>query len=160
MIIVAKLLGSAIIAVVGAGYGVLISVLATSAATAASEAGRWDAIGLIMLGSVLVQLIAQLSGAGWGLLLGSSALAIVADVAVPLELWIVACAIPALHGVQAWLTPFASVQNLLQATWTLRIGPRWVWSCLCGWLRSVPLGYSGCATFAESSDVEFFQHRV
>lgn len=68
---------------------------------------------MIILGSMLVQLIAQLSGAGWGLLLGSSALAIVADVAVPLGLWIGAGAIPALHGVQAWLAPFASVQNLL-----------------------------------------------
>jgi hypothetical protein len=113
VIIVAKLLASPIIAVVGAAYGVLISVLATSAATPAAEEGRWDAIGMIILGGVLVQLIAQLSGAGWGLLLRSSALAIVADVAVPLGLWIVAGAIPALHGVQAWLTPFASVRNLL-----------------------------------------------
>ena len=89
VIIVAKLLASAIIALVGAAYGVLISVLATSAATPAADERRWDAIGMIILGSALVQLIAQLSGAGWGLLLRSSALAIVADVAVPLGLWII-----------------------------------------------------------------------
>ena len=68
---------------------------------------------MIILGSVLVQLIAQLSGAGWGLLLRSSALAIVADVVVPLGLWIITGAIPALQGVQAWLAPFSSARNLL-----------------------------------------------
>ena len=87
--ITAKLLASALIAVAGASYGVLISVLATSAAALPADQDRWDAAGLIILGSVLVQLIAQLSGAGWGLLLGSSALAIAADVVVPLGLWIV-----------------------------------------------------------------------
>jgi hypothetical protein len=112
LIIVAKLLASAIVALGGAAYGVLISALVTTAATPAAEE-PWDAIGMIILGSVLVQLVAQLSGAGWGLLLRSSVLAIVADVAVPLGLWIVAGAIPALHGVQAWLTHFASVRNLL-----------------------------------------------
>ena len=112
-IIVAKLLASAVIAVAGAGYGVLISLVATSAAAPAADQGRWDAIGLIILGSVLVQLIAQLSGAGWGLLLRSSSLAIAADVVVPLGLWIVTGSVPALQGVQAWLAPFSSVRNLL-----------------------------------------------
>ena len=111
--IVAKLLASAVIAVAGAGYGVLISLVATSAAAPAADQGRWDAIGLIILGSVLVQLIAQLSGAGWGLLLRSSSLAIAADVVVPLGLWIVTGSVPALQGVQAWLAPFSSVRNLL-----------------------------------------------
>ena len=112
-IIVAKLLASVIIAVAGAAYGVLLSVLATSAATPGAGEGRWNATGMIILGSVLVQLIAQLSGAGWGLLLGSSPLAIVADVIVPLGFWIITGAVPGLQGVQEWLTPFASVRNLL-----------------------------------------------
>jgi hypothetical protein len=112
-LITAKLLASMIIAVTAAFGGVLISVLATSAAARAPDEGRWQATGMIILGSVLVQLIAQLIGAGWGLLLGSSALAIAADVVVPLGLWIVTGAVPGLHGIQAWLTPFASVRNLL-----------------------------------------------
>jgi hypothetical protein len=111
--ITAKLLASALIAVVGASCGVLISVLATSAAATPADQGRWHGIGMIILGSVLVQLIAQLSGAGWGLLLGSSVLAIAADVVVPLGLWIVAGTVPGVHGVQAWLAPFASVRNVL-----------------------------------------------
>jgi hypothetical protein len=112
-IIAPKLLASAVIAVAGAGYGVLISLVATSAAAPAADQGRWDAIGMIILGSMLVQLIAQLSGAGWGLLLRSSPLAIAADVVVPLGLWIVTGAIPALQGVQPWLAPFSSARNLL-----------------------------------------------
>jgi hypothetical protein len=112
-IVAAKLLASTIIAVAGSAYGVLISVLATSTAVPAADEARWEAIGMIILGSLLVQLIAQLSGAGWGLLLGSSALAIAADVVVPLGLWIITGAVPGLLGVQAWLAPFASAQNLL-----------------------------------------------
>jgi ABC-2 type transport system permease protein len=113
VIIAAKLLASVIIAVAGAAYGVLIAVLGTSAAAPAAAEGRWDAIGMIILGSVLVQLIAQLSGAGWGLLLGSSAVAITADVVVPLGLWTVTGAVPGLQGIQQWLAPFASAQHLL-----------------------------------------------
>jgi ABC-2 type transport system permease protein len=107
VIIAAKLLASVIIAVAGAAYGVLISVLGTSAAAPAAAEGRWDAIGMIILGSVLVQLIAQLSGGGWALLLGSSAVAITADVVVPLGLWIVTSAVPGPQGTQDWLAPFA-----------------------------------------------------
>ena len=68
---------------------------------------------MIILGSVLVQLIAQLSGAGWGLLLGSNAVAITADVVVPLGLWTVTGAVPGLQGIQRWLAPFASARHLL-----------------------------------------------
>jgi hypothetical protein len=57
VIIAAKLLASMIIAIAGAACGVLISVLGTSGATPAAEEGRWDAIGMIILGSGLVQLI-------------------------------------------------------------------------------------------------------
>jgi hypothetical protein len=113
VIIAAKLLASMIIAIAGAAYGALISVLGTSAAAPAAAEGRWDAIGMIILCSVLVQLIAQLSGAGWGLLLGSSAVAITADVVVPLGLWIVTGAVPGLQDIQQWLAPFASAQHLL-----------------------------------------------
>jgi ABC-2 type transport system permease protein len=53
VIIAAKLLASVIIAIAGAAYGVLISVLGTSAAAPAAAEGRWDAIGVIILGSGL-----------------------------------------------------------------------------------------------------------
>jgi hypothetical protein len=37
----------------------------------------------------------------------------VADVAVPLGLWLVSGAVTGLRGVQVWLTPFAVVEKLL-----------------------------------------------
>jgi ABC-2 type transport system permease protein len=110
--VAAKLVASMIIAVVAAGYGIVLSVLATSLPPSTTEE-RWHGVGVIMLGSVLVQLIAQLCGAGFGLLLMSSGAAIVADVVVPLGLWIVTGAVPGLQGLQAWLTPFAAVGDLL-----------------------------------------------
>jgi ABC-2 type transport system permease protein len=110
--IAAKLFASMIIAVSAAGYGIVLSVLTTSLPPPAAE-GRWKGVGMIMLGSVLVQLIAQLCGAGFGMLLRSSAAAIVADVLVPLGLWIATGAVASFHGLQAWLTPFAAVGVLL-----------------------------------------------
>jgi ABC-2 type transport system permease protein len=110
--VAAKLLASMIIAVVAAGYGIVLSVLAASLPPSTTEE-RWHGVGLIIIGSMLVQLIAQLCGAGFGLLLMSSAAAIVADVVVPLALWIVGGAVPGLQGLQAWLTPFAAVGNVL-----------------------------------------------
>lgn len=110
--VAAKLFASAIIAIGAAGYGIVLSVLTTSLSPPAAE-GRWQGAGMIMLGSVLVQLVAQLCGAGFGLLLMSSAAAIVADVLVPLGLWIITGAVVSLHGLQAWLTPFAAVAVLL-----------------------------------------------
>lgn len=110
--VAAKLLASVSIAIGAAGYGIVLSVLTTSLLPPAAE-GRWQGAGMIMLGSVLVQLVAQLCGAGFGLLLMSSAAAIVADVLVPLGLWIITGAVVSLHGLQAWLTPFSAVAVLL-----------------------------------------------
>jgi ABC-2 type transport system permease protein len=110
--VAAKLLASVIIAIGAAGYGIVLSVLTTSLLPPAAE-GRWQGAAMIMLGSVLVQLVAQLCGAGFGLLLMSSAAAIVADVLAPLGLWIVTGAVVGLHGLQAWLTPFSAVGHLL-----------------------------------------------
>jgi ABC-2 type transport system permease protein len=130
--ITAKLLASALIAVAGASYGVLISVLATSAAAPPAAQERWDAVGLIILGSVLVQLIAQLSGAGWGLLwarvslpsrrtsscrLGSGSL-----LARCLEF--TACRRGLHHSLPCG--------TCCPATWTRSAGPRWASLCLCG----------------------------
>ena len=103
--VAAKLFASAIIAIGAAGYGMVLSVLATSLPPTTAE-GQWEGAGMIIFGSALVQLIAQLCGAGFGLLLRSSAAAIVADVVVPLGLWIVSGSVPGLHALQAWLTRF------------------------------------------------------
>ena len=133
-----------IIAVSGAAYGVLISVLATSAATPNAGEGQWNAIGMIILGSGLVQLIAQLAGTGWGLLLGSSPLAIAADVVVLLGLWILTGAVPRLQGIQGWLALRLSAEPAVWPDGRPSGGLMWASSCLCGWSRSTLPGYSVC----------------
>jgi hypothetical protein len=110
--VAAKLVASMIIALIAASYGIVLSVLVTNFAPTAAEE-PWHGVGIIMIGSALVQLIAQLTGAGCGLLLGSNLAAMVADVAVPLGLWLVSGAVTGLRGVQVWLTPFAVVEKLL-----------------------------------------------
>lgn len=110
--VAAKLVASMIIALTAASYGIVLSVLVTNFAPAAA-AEPWHGIGMIMIGSALVQLIAQLTGAGFGLLLRSNLAAMVADVAVPLGLWLVSGDVIGLRDLQVWLTPFAVVQKPL-----------------------------------------------
>ena len=111
--VAAKQLASAVIAIIGASYGIALSSLVTSLSAATVSNAQWKGFGSVVFGSILVQLIAQLCGAGFGLLIMSTETAIVADVVVPLGLWLLTGAFPALHGVQAWVTPFASVGHLL-----------------------------------------------
>jgi hypothetical protein len=118
----AKLLASAVIAVLGATYGAVISALGTTFSATAADDGRWVGVGTVLVGSFVVQLIAELCGSGFGLLIIPTAAAIVADVVIPLGLWVLTGAIPALHGAQAWVTPFASVGHLLSGHMD---GQRW-----------------------------------
>ena len=95
--------------------GIVLSVLVTNFAPAAA-AEPWHGIGMIMIGSALVQLIAQLTGAGFGLLLRSNLAAMVADVAVPLGLWLVSGDVIGLPDLQVW-----SLGRRAQRRWMLRL---------------------------------------
>jgi hypothetical protein len=64
------------------------------------------------VGSVLVQVVAQLVGTGLGLLLRSSVIAFLASIVLPLGLWFVLGGVDVLRPAQAF-TPYATVQNLL-----------------------------------------------
>jgi hypothetical protein len=75
--------------------------------------GRWHHVGTIAVGSVLVQVIAQLVGTGLGLLIRSAVVAFIASIVLPLGLWVVLGATQTLRPAQAWLTPYATAQNLL-----------------------------------------------
>jgi hypothetical protein len=116
-----KYLACVAIALVGACFGMVLAALASAYPSAVAVDDRWRAAVPIALGSVLVQLVAQLCGAGFGLLLRSGLLAMVIDVVVPLGLWVITGLVPALRGAQEWLTPFASVGHLLSGLMT----PRW-----------------------------------
>jgi hypothetical protein len=105
-------IGAAVVlAVAFALVGVLLSAVAV--ALAPSAAGAWQHTGAVVLGSVVVQVIAQLSGTGLGLLLSPPRLAMAATIVLPLGLWLLLGAVRPIRGAQDWLTPVASAGHLL-----------------------------------------------
>ena len=119
------LLAAVALAAVVAIFGVLVSVLATAAVPSEAPQGRWQHLGTIVLGSVLVQGVAQLVGTGLGLLVRSVILGCIATIVIPLGLWFLLGVVPALSPAQAWLTPFPSVQHLLSGEMTLVSWAQW-----------------------------------
>jgi hypothetical protein len=92
-------------------FGVLLCVAAL-AATTSSAPDPWRHAGTAAVGSVLVQVTAQLVGTGLGLLLRRPALAFVASIVVPLGLYYGLGAVDVLRPAQA-LTPFATAADLV-----------------------------------------------
>jgi hypothetical protein len=118
-LVAAKLVASTVIALFGAAFGIALSALVSRVAAPDLDT-RWQGAGLVVLGSFVVQLVAQLCGAGFGLLIRSSLTAIIVDVVLPLGLWVVTGAVPALHVLRDWLTPFASVAHLTSGEMNVR----------------------------------------
>jgi hypothetical protein len=73
---------------------------------------------------LLVWVVAQLVGTGFGLLLGQPVLACVATIVVPLGLWFV-LGLDFLAAARPWLTPLASVQRLLAGDMSGLAWPQW-----------------------------------
>ena len=115
--VVPTCLAAAAIAVKVAVIGLLVAVVATSAAPGITP-GRWDGAASPAVGGVVVQVVCVLSGVGLGLLLTRPWVAFVASAAVPLGLYAALRAVPPLHGARDWLTPYASAQHLLSGATT------------------------------------------
>ena len=77
--------------------------------------GRWQHVGLLVLGSVLVQVVAQLTGTAAGALIRPPILAFLATIVVPLGLYLLLGAVPGLRPAQSWLTPYGVAQQLLSS---------------------------------------------
>jgi hypothetical protein len=108
-----RLVAGEILAAAVGLFGVLVSLVATAVASSDAVGGPWRHTLGVAVGSVLVQLIAQLTGTGWGLLVRPPALAMLATIVVPLGLWLILGAVDTLRPVQQWLTPAASAAHLL-----------------------------------------------
>ena len=108
--VIAGALGQALLIAV---IGVLICAVTTALAPSTAPEGRWANAGLVVLGSLLVQGVAQLVGTGMGLLIRRPILAYAATIVLPLGLWRLCGSVAALEPAQAWLTPLPSVQHLL-----------------------------------------------
>ena len=118
--VVGRALGLALLA---AAFGVLTCAVVTATLASDAPGGRWSGAAMVALGSLLVQGVAQLVGTALGLLIRRPVLACLATVALPLGLWWLLGATAVLRPVQAWLTPYPSVQHLLSGQMT---GTSWV----------------------------------
>lgn len=112
-VIAAKLAAGAALAVAVAVLGIVLSALATQLAGTHPTVGEWRQAGVVLVASVSVQLLSQLSGMGFGLLLLHSPAAIVANFVIPIAWAALGGGIAALHGVQPWLDPAKATENLL-----------------------------------------------
>ncbi len=114
------------LALLVATFGVLVCAVVTAIAPSTASGGRWAGAGLVVLGSLLVQVVAQLVGTGLGLLLRRPVIACLATIVLPLGLWALLGAVEAFRSVQAWLTPFPSVQHLLSGEMTATAWAQWL----------------------------------
>ncbi|MDP9795537.1 hypothetical protein J2S43_004049 [Catenuloplanes nepalensis] len=102
----APVLGTAVLIGVVAGLaGDLLAVLALAAA-----GGTWAGAGTVLVGGVLVQVVANLTGTGLGALIRPAWVACLATIVVPLGLWALLLLVPPLGD---WLTPFPVAGTLL-----------------------------------------------
>jgi hypothetical protein len=142
--VLAATLWAAVIGVCGALA--CAGVLAVAVSGAAAD--PWRYAGVIVVGSVLVQVVAQLVGIGLGLLLRSFVVAFAASVVLPMGLWLLLGSVDALRPVQAWLAPYSSVQNLLSGGMTVVAWAQWL-AILLVW--GVGLNVVGTARLRRSA---------
>jgi hypothetical protein len=96
--------------------GVLFAATALALAPT-SALDPWRAAALLVVGSLLAQLVAVLTGTGLGLLVPSRALAFVLTL-LPVGLWLVLGTAAPLRAVRDWVTPYGPVRQLLDGTTT------------------------------------------
>jgi hypothetical protein len=106
-------------------FGVVVCAVALLIAPAGDTAGRWNNALSVAVCGVLVQVIAELVGTGLGLLLRPVVVACLATIVLPIGLWLVLGSTPLLRPIQAWTTPYATVQNLLSGRMTVVAWAQW-----------------------------------
>lgn len=118
------LAASLLAAVIGAG-GTLICAVALAVASPDTAHDPWAHTGAIAMGSVLVQITAQLTGTGLGLLLRPVVVAFLATIVLPMGFLSVLSGVEALRPAQAWLAPYAAARNLLSGVMTPIMWAQW-----------------------------------
>lgn len=124
--IIPTVLAAIVVAVGIAVFGILVCVVAVAVLPSAAVQDRWHQFGMIAVGSVLVQVLAQLVGTGLGLLVRSVVLAWIASLVLPLGLWLALGVVDSLSPAQAWLTPYAAATNLLSGQMSLVTWAQWL----------------------------------
>jgi hypothetical protein len=105
-----------LLSAVGVAVGFAVAgTLLTAAATAFADRS-WPSparVAALVAGAVLVQVIAQLTGTGWGLLLARPAVAMAATIVVPMGSTVLLSVIDPGGGLVRWLTPYGNAHSLL-----------------------------------------------
>jgi hypothetical protein len=118
-------LAATILAAATGLFGVVVCTVALVIAPAGDAAGRWDHVLLVAVCSVLVQIVAQSVGTGFGLMLRPAIVACLATIVLPLGLWLVLGVAPVLRSIREWTTPYATVQDLLSGHMTALAWAQW-----------------------------------
>jgi len=149
------LLAAALLAAAVGAAGAL--ACAGALAVAPDAAGQpWQGVAGVVLGCVLVQVLAQSVGTGLGLLLRSPVVACAATIVLPLGLWFLLGVDDAVRPAREWLTPFATIGDLLSGATTALQWVQWLvvallWGVLLNAVgvarlrRSVPAGSRGAS---------------
>ena len=104
--------------------GCALAGVALTAIAIAGSGGSWPpgtVLAMLVVGSVLVQLIAQSTGTACGLLLRRPVVAMAATIVVPMGVTAVLSAIDPGGGLVGWLTPYGNAQALLAARPTVAL---------------------------------------
>ena len=112
-------LATALLMAVGfAVVGLVASALVIAVAPSAAGPEQWARSGAVVVGSLVVQVVAQLVGTSLGLLIAPRWAAMFATVVLPLGLWFVLGAAAPLTAARGWLTPYEWVPTLLAGSMT------------------------------------------
>jgi hypothetical protein len=106
------LLAAVLLAAAVGVFGDLVCAVAIGAAAPDPAIDPWGQVATVAVGSVFIQVVAQMVGTGLGLLLRSAIVPFLASIVLPLGLWLVLGSVDILRPAQAWLTPYANLQNL------------------------------------------------
>lgn len=117
------LLAAILFAAVVGVFGVVVCAAALAVAPAADP---WQNAATIAAGGVLVQIGAGLVGTGLGMLVRPVSVAFLATIVLPLGLWFVLGVVDVLRPGQAWLTPYATVRNLLSGRMGAVLWAQWL----------------------------------
>lgn len=139
--LVTAVLAALVVAVLVALFGLALCGSITALTYSRSQHGGWEHVGTIVVGSLLVQVLAQLTGTGFGLLVRRPAVACLLTVVPLLGIWSLLGALDVLRPAQSWLTPYATARNLLAGDMTAVHWAQWL---LVFALWGIGLNILGC----------------
>ncbi|MFE9954395.1 hypothetical protein [Micromonospora sp. NPDC005299] len=119
------LLAATLLAAAVGLFGVLACAATLALAPSGTAPDPWRHAATIALGSVLVQIVAQLVGTGLGLLVRPAVVACLATIVLPLGLWALLGGVDVLQPARAF-TPYATVRNLLSGRMSAANWAQWL----------------------------------